>query len=262
MQVKANGISVNYELSGRDGGAVVMMSHSLASSLRMWDAQMSALAERFRVLRYDTRGHGGTDAPAGAYSLDQLGDDAVGLMDALKIERAHWIGLSMGGMIGQNLALRHPGRLRSLVLADTSSRIPAEAQPVWEERIETARKGGMAPLCEPTMQRWFTAPFLARNPPELEETRRIFLATPPDGYTGCAQAIRRLDYLGRLGEIRLPTLVVVGAEDQATPVAASEAIQVGIPGATLEVIPQASHLANVEQPKRFTDAVLGFLQGL
>lgn len=262
MQVEANGNSVYYELSGPAEAPVVMLSQSLACSSAMWWPQVPALAGKYRVLAYDTRGHGQSGAPAGEYSFDQLGDDAVALMDALGIEAVHWVGLSMGGMIGQNLGLRHADRVHSLTLCDTSSRIPPEMAPVWHERIETAQTKGMAALADSTLERWFTEPYRAKNPPEIDRVRQLILATPVAGYVGCCHAISRLDYSARLGEIDKPTLVVVGEEDPATPVAAAEAIRAGIPGARLEVIPKASHLSNVEQPEAFNAALTGFLDDL
>jgi 3-oxoadipate enol-lactonase len=262
MQIEANGNTVNYEISGRDDGPVVMLSHSLACSTVMWVPQLPALEAHYRVVNYDTRGHGASGAPAGAYSLDQLGDDAVALMDALGLEAVHWVGLSMGGMIGQNLALRRPERLRSLGLCDTSSRIPAEAGPVWEERIEIVGQQGMQALLDSTLERWFTAPFLAAAEDRVAPIREAILATPVEGFIGCCQAIRRLDYTDRLGEIEKPTLIIVGEEDQGTPVAASEAIKAGIAGSKLVVLPQAAHLSNIEQAEAFTGALMEFLGGL
>ncbi len=262
MQAEVNGNTVNYEVSGVEDGVTVMLSHSLGSSFSMWDPQLAALEANYRVVRYDTRGHGGSGAPEDAYGLDQLADDAAGLMDALGLEKVHWMGLSMGGMIGQNLGLRHASRLHSLCLCDTSSRIPAEAQPLWRERIETVQNEGMGALVDGTMERWFTAPYLARNPDELSMIREIFLATPPAGFIGCCHAISALDYTDQLGQIDKPTLVIVGEQDQGTPVAASEVIAAGIPGAKLVVLPEAAHLSNIEQAEAFTSAALNFLGGL
>src|SRR5438128_7534271 len=163
MKISANGISVNYTFDGPANAPVVTMSHSLATDLGMWDPTMPALTSRFRVLRYETRGHGQTDAPKGAYTLDQLADDALALLKSLGITRTHWVGLSMGGMIGQTLALKVPQVFASLALCDTSSRIPAEAKPLWADRIKTAEAQGMEPLVEPTLARWLTAPFRARR---------------------------------------------------------------------------------------------------
>jgi len=260
MRIDLNGFKVSYQLSGPEGAPVVCLSHSLASSRVMWDPQTAALHQNFRLLRYDTRGHGGTDAPSGAYDLDQLGDDAVAMLDALGIDLVHWVGLSMGGMIGQNLALRYPERLASVMLCDTLGVVPEEAQPVWEERIQVAVRDGMAPLCESTLARWFTPAYLHLSPPAVETIRSQLMDTPVSGYVGCCEAIRRLDYLDRLHEISLPVCVVVGEEDPATPPSASEAIHQRIAGSSLVVIDNAAHLSNVEQPELFNAAMLGFLE--
>jgi 3-oxoadipate enol-lactonase len=260
MRIKANGIEMNYELSGKEGAPQVMLSHSLGSSLAMWEPQMEALRLHFRVLRYDTRGHGGTESPGGFYSFDLLAEDAISLMDALNIEKVNWVGLSMGGMIGQAVALAHPDRLTSLALCDTAAALPPDAQPVWIERIRTAREKGLAQLVDGTMERWFTRPFLSVNPPEVRRIRKIFLDTPVDGFIGCSEAIRGLQYLERLHEIDAPTLILVGADDQGTPVSASEAMRDRIRDARLYVIPSAAHLSNVEQAEVFNRELLAFLK--
>jgi 3-oxoadipate enol-lactonase len=259
MKITANGITMNYTLDGPANAPVVTLSHSLATDLAMWEPQLKALTARWRVLRYDTRGHGGTDAPAGAYSLTQLADDARALLTALKIGRTHWVGLSMGGMIGQALALASPNVFQSLVLCDTSSRIPAEAKPVWQERIKTAQTQGMEPLVEPTIGRWFTPRFREQRKDVVDAVRAMIRRTPPAGYAGCCHAISALDLTDRLSAIKLPTLVVVGEDDQGTPVAASQAIQAKIVGSELEVLKSAAHLSNMEQPEAFTRAVTTFL---
>jgi 3-oxoadipate enol-lactonase len=238
---------------------VVTLSHSLAADLAMWDPQMKALTAKYRVLRYDTRGHGGTDAPTGGYTLEQLAEDARALLGVLGIARTHWIGLSMGGMIGQTLALSSPGLFLSLALCDTSSRVPAEARPVWQERIKTAETQGMEPLVEPTIGRWFTAPFREQRGDVVDPVRTRIRTTSPRGYAGCCHAIAALDLTDRLSAIKLPTLIVVGEEDQGTPVAASQAIEAKIAGSQLEIIKSAAHLSNLEQPEAFTRIVTGFL---
>ncbi len=259
MEIEVNGNAVNYESSGDEAASTVMLSHSLASSLVMWDPQVAPLAERHHVIRYDTRGHGRSGAPDGAYSLDLLGDDAVRLMDALELDRVHWVGLSMGGMIGQNLALHHGDRLLSLSLCDTSSQVPGAAAQTWDERIETARDKGMAALSEATIERWFTGPYLEQSPAAVDIIREVLLATPSQGFIGCCHAIRELDYTGRLGEIDKPTLIIVGEDDQGTPVAASEVLHAGITGSKLVILPSAAHLSNVEQADMFTSVLLDFL---
>jgi len=262
MKIKANGIQMNYQLSGKENEPVVVLSHSLGSSLAMWDPQMEILEARYQVLRYDIRGHGGTDAPEGAYSLDELGDDAIGLLDALGIDVVHWVGLSMGGMIGQCLALNHTNRLRSLVLCDTAAKIPDEAQPVWQERMDTARDKGMQALVQETLERWFTLPYFGKSPGGVELIRKHFLATPVLGYIGCSEAIRVLNYLENLSDIQIPTLIMVGEDDPGAPVAASEAMHERIPGSSLVVLHSAAHLSNIEQAEAFNRALMGFLQKL
>ena len=259
MKISANGIQTNYTLEGPANGPVVTLSHSLATDLSMWDPQAKALAGRYRVLRYETRGHGNTDAPSGAYTLTQLADDARALLKALGIARTHWIGLSMGGMIGQTLALSTPETLQSLSLCDTSSRIPTEAQPLWDERIAVAEAKGMDPHVEPTVARWFTPKFVEARPDVVNPVRDMIRRTSARGYAGCCHAIRALDLTDRLSVITLPTLIIVGAQDVGTPVAASKAIQERIKGSELVILDPASHLSNLEQPEAFTQALQKFL---
>ncbi len=262
MKATANGIGVNYTIDGPADAPVVTLSHSLAADLAMWEPQMKALTATYRVLRYDTRGHGGTDAPAGAYTLEQLSEDARALLQGLGVTKTHWIGLSMGGMIGQTLALSSPGLFLSLSLCDTSSRVPAEARPIWQERIKTAETQGMDPLVEPTIGRWFTAPFREQRNDVVDPVRTRIRTTSPRGYAGCCAAIAQLDLTDKISAIKLPTLIVVGEEDQGTPVAASQAIHGKIAGSQLEIIKSAAHLSNLEQPEAFTRIITSFLARL
>lgn len=259
MMIEANGITIYYELSGKKQAPIVVLGHSLACSQVMWWPQLDLLERHFQVLRYDTRGHGHSEAPTGPYTLDQLVDDAIAMLDALKLDRVHWVGLSMGGMIGQGLALGHPGRLCSLVLADTAAEIPAEAQPVWQERIDAAINGGMQAVAESTLKRWFTPNYLKQHKVEMDRIRQQILATPVAGYVGCSEAIRRLNYLQRLDAIEAKTLIMVGADDPGTPVAASEAMHAQIRNSQMVVIPQAAHLSNIEQAHIFNDHLIAFL---
>ena len=261
--IEANGITIHYRVEG--SGPWVTLSHSLTCDLTMWDALAVALAPTFTVLRYDTRGHGKTSlpsaAPEGTYSFDQLVGDAIGLLDALNIDRTHFVGLSMGGMIGQHLALAHPQRLDKLVIANSTSRIPPEAGPLWDERIAIARSQGCAGVVEGTLGRWFTPGFRAAQPLEAARIGQLIADTPAAGYIGCAGAIRALDITGKIGAITTPTLVIAGADDPGTPPAMSEAIAAAIPGARLEIIPSASHLSCIEQPLTFNRLVAEFLKG-
>jgi 3-oxoadipate enol-lactonase len=259
MRVKVNNVQINYGLSGKKGASIVVMSHSLSSSLLMWNPQMDALNPYFQILRYDTRGHGASDAPSGSYTLEGLAEDVIVLMDALRVDRVHFVGLSMGGMIGQSLALNYSHRLKSLVLCDTASIVPAEAQPIWQERIDKAREKGMEALCDETLGRWFTPAFLRQNSLMVKLIREQILATPVVGYIGCAEAIRKLNYLDRISEIKTPALIMVGAEDPGMPVSAAEAMHARIANSKLVVLPSARHLSNVEQAEVFNSALLEFL---
>jgi 3-oxoadipate enol-lactonase len=256
MKARTNGIELEYSVEG--SGPWLAMSHSLACNSRMWDEQMPLLAKRFKVLRFDTRGHGGSAAPSGAYTLEQLADDAKGLFEALGIWEAHWAGLSMGGMIGQTFALKYPGILKSLVLADTSSRIPEEVAPMWAERIKVAQSKGMEALVQPTLERWFTAPYRDAQPAQMKRVGDMIRATPVTGYVGCCHAIPKLDLTGRLKEITVPALVIVGDQDAGTPPVMAQAIHENLAGSELVVIPSASHLSNIEQPAAFDAALTKF----
>jgi len=261
MKLKANGIDVNYELHGKEGAPWLVLGHSLACSVRMWDPQVAALRDRYRILAYDTRGHGASEAPAGPYSLEMLADDLFFLCKELKIKTAHYCGLSMGGMIGQTFALKYPGVFRTLILADTTSRYPQDAAPVWAERIRTVEARGMEPLAQPTLERWFTEAFRKTNPAVVDGIRKLILATPAAGYVGCSHAIPKINLTARLKEIKCPILVIVGEQDPGTPVAMAKEIHENAPGSKLVVIPQAAHLANLEQPAAFTRAMEQFLAG-
>jgi 3-oxoadipate enol-lactonase len=260
MPIQTRTIRTHYELCGANTRSVVMLSHALGSGMSMWDEQLALLQPHFRVLRYDTRGHGGSETPPPSYRLDELVEDAVALLDALEIPTVHFVGLSMGGMIGQGLALNHPQRLLSLCLCSTAGVIPAPAQPFIQERIDTAHAEGMQALVEGTLARWFTAGFLKNRPPAVERIRRQFLATPVAGYVGCTEAIRRLNHLDQLRRIDIPTLVLAGEDDPGTPVSASRAIHERIQGSRLEIIPSAMHLTNIEQTAIFNRALVGFLR--
>ena len=257
MKLTANGIDIHYALEG--DGPVVTLSHSLGCNLSMWDDQARALKGRYRVLRFDTRGHGQTGAPPGAYTLDQMADDLCGLLTGLGITETHFVGLSMGGMIGQVFALEHPEMVRSLVLCDTTSRYPKEARPLWEERIRTVEAKGMEPLVEPTLQRWFTAPFRQRRRDVMERVAAMLRSTPPQGYVGCCHAIPKIDVTDRLREVRCPALVIVGEDDPGTPVEMARAIHAALPMAELAILRSASHLSNMEQSEEFNRVLRGFL---
>jgi 3-oxoadipate enol-lactonase len=260
MKAQTNGIETYYELHGKEGMPWLVLSHSLACSTRMWDEQIAAFKERYRILAYDTRGHGSSQAPAGAYTLEQLADDLKALLDRLGISRAHYCGLSMGGMIGQTYALKYPGTFATLVLADTTSRMPADALPTWQDRIRSAETKGMQPLVEPTLARWFTEPYRKAQPQTMQRIGNLIGSTPVAGYVGCCHAIPKINLTARLKEIRAPILIIVGEDDPGTPVAMSKEIHENAPGSKLVVLPKAAHLSNIEQSAAFNRALEEFLK--
>jgi len=257
MKIRANGIDIHYTVEG--DGPWLTMSHSLACNLHMWDEEAKRLSKRYKVLRYDTRGHGASGAPAGAYTLELLADDLHGLLQALGIKTTHFVGLSMGGMIGQTYALKYPAMFKSLALCDTTSRYPAEAAGLWAERIKTVEAQGMEPLVESTLARWFTEPFRKTHPDVVQKVAAMIRATPATGYVGCSHAIPKINLTARLKEIRCPALIIVGKDDAGTPVAMAEDIHQALPGSELVVIPSAAHLSNLEQPDAFNRALGDFL---
>ena len=255
----ANGVTLNYRLDGPQDGPVVMLANSLASNLGMWEPQVPALsAAGFRVLRYDKRGHGGSAVPPGPYTMEQLAADAVGLLDALGIARAHFCGLSIGGMIGQQLGARFGDRFASLTLCDTAAYMAAKD--AWDARFAAVRGGGMAAVVDATLDRWFTKSGQQRLPQAIQAVRGMILGTPVEGFCGCGAAIQAMDNRPLLGAIRKPTLVIVGREDQGTPVEANQYLHEHIPGSALAILDDAAHLCNLEQPEAFNAALLGHLE--
>ncbi|HDR16981.1 MAG TPA: 3-oxoadipate enol-lactonase [Desulfobacteraceae bacterium] len=253
-----NGININYRMEGAEVGETVMLSHSLASNIEMWDSQVPALTEKgFRVLRYDSRGHGGSDVPPGPYTMDMLADEATALLDSLGIEKVHFCGLSMGGMIGQLLGARRPERLLSLILSSTSAYMPPPH--LWNERIEAVRRRGMESVADATIDRWFTGKGREQIPERVKAIKDLVLATSPEGFCACCEAIRDMDLRDVLAEITLPTLVIVGSLDPGTPVSAAEYISSRIDSSRLRVIPDAAHFVNVEHADTFNEELIGFL---
>lgn len=257
-RIKINGIDLHYDLQGQKG-PWLLLSHSLATDLSLWDAQVAALAGQFRILRFDTRGHGGSSAPTGAYDFPMFTADVLGLMDGLGIERAHFAGISLGGMIGQYLALAAPERIERLVLISTASRYPPETATAWQERIRTVAAAGLAPLVEPTLERWFTPAYRASHPRVMERIGALIGTTPAAGYIGCGHAIPTLNSYPQLSRIFCPTLVITGESDTGTPPALGREIADAIPGARYETIADASHLCCVEQAAACTGLLADFL---
>lgn len=256
--IRANGLELFYDLAGPEGAPVVLFSNSVGTTLEMFEAQAEALRGRYRVLRYDTRGHGRSqvlDRPA--TTIDDLADDLAGLLDGLGIEKAHVAGLSIGGMTAQAFAVRYPDRLRSLVLMATSAYLPPPE--AWDQRAATVRADGMGAIVDALVGRWFTPAFAEQRPEVVAPVRERFLAIDPGGYAACCAAIRDMDLRERIGAIRAPTLIIAGADDPSTPVAMSEDIRARIPNAELVIIPRAAHLLAIEQAEAVNAYLVAFL---
>ena len=251
-----NGTTMRFRCDGDSSRPTVVLSNSLGTDLSMWNAQASMLATRFHVLRYDTRGHGGSSATPGPYTIAQLGADVLALLIHLDIERAHFVGLSMGGVIGQWLGAHAPDRLHKLVLANTASRIGTLDG--WQTRAAAVRAGGMTDIAAGAPARWFTPEFVARQPVVVGSMQKTLREIDSEGYAACCEAIAVADLSEDIKHIAAPTLVIGGANDPVTTVADAQALAAAIRGATVVTLP-ASHLSNVEAPDRFTEAVTTFL---
>jgi 3-oxoadipate enol-lactonase len=260
MKLSANSISTEYLLEGPSGAPVVTFSHSLAANLHLWDAQAAALAARYRVLRYDIRGHGGSDVPPPPYTLEQMADDLHGLLQGLGITETHFVGLSMGGLIGMTMALRFPREVKSLVLADTTACYGPKMTPMWDDRIRVAEAQGIEPLLDRTMEAWFTPPFREQHPEVIDRVRAMLRPTDVRGYVGAIRAIGYVDLREAIGAIRCPTLILVGEEDRGTDITMANTMHQRIAGSELAVLPKAAHCSCVEAADAFTRAVLEFLQ--
>jgi 3-oxoadipate enol-lactonase len=248
---------LNYVVGGREGAPAIVFTGSLGTDLTMWQTQSDRLGERFRTLRYDIRGHGRSEVPPGPYSIADLGGDLVALMDRVGIERAAICGLSIGGMISMWVAAHHPERVERLVLCCTSALLgPPES---WHQRAATVRAEGVEAVADAVLERWFTPGFAAAHPEVIEDMRARLVATPPEGYASCCEAIAAMDLTGDLGAITDPTLVLSGADDPATPPVHGRRIAELIPGARFEVVSPAAHLAAVERPDLTTAMILRFL---
>lgn len=259
-RIAANGIDVNCEIGGPDGAPVVLCLHSLATDLSVWDELLPELESRFRVVRADLRGHGGTTATPPPYDLQLLVDDARALLDALVVARASVVGLSIGAIIALGLALDAPHRLDRIVVADCRADAPPAYVSLWDGVIETATTVGLEPVIDSSLERWFAASFRASGAPVIDEVRTRALRTPVDGLVGVARAVQGLAYLDRLGEISVPALFVVGEEDPAAPPQVMRDMADRVPGAELVVLPGAGHLTPVEVPDAFRAAVVPFLE--
>lgn len=256
--MKLKGETFHVKIDGPNHAPALVLSNSLSSNMTMWDAQVPEWSKTFRVVRYDTRGHGQSVTSNRPYSMAELAGDALALMDALGIAKAHWCGLSMGGMVGQWLATHHPQRLSRVVLANTAAHMgPPD---LWNARIRTVKAGGTESIVDATLDRWLSKDFQARDRKAVAAVRKMILGTSAQGYCGSGAAIRDMDQREGIRAIRLPVLVITGSVDPATPPAAGEFIKSRIKGAKLVEL-QAAHVSNIEQPEAFGKAVLDFLNG-
>jgi 3-oxoadipate enol-lactonase len=255
-EINADGCNIHVEVEGPERAPVLMLSNSLGTNLHMWDEQVAPFTRHFRLLRYDRRGHGKSDAPKGPYSMEQLGRDVLAILDHLGIAKINWCGLSMGGMVGMWLGSQAPQRIDKLILSNTTAYFADKA--MWDARIKTVRENGLSAIVDANMERWFTNAFRERSPEAIARIREMFLSTNVDGYIGCGEAIRAMDHRPLLSKINAPTLVIAGRHDPTTTLEAGEFIAQHMPNARLAVLDTA-HIANMEQPKEYADTVLGFL---
>ena len=258
---KVSDTAVYYHWDGPEEGEVVMLAHSLASDHRMWDPQVPALTEAgYRVLRYDHRGHGRSEVSPGPYTIETLTDDAVGLMDALELDKLHFVGLSMGGMVGQVLGASQRKRLLSLTLSSTSAHMPPAS--LWQERIAAVCEHGLGAVADGTIDRWFTKAGQKRLPDAVRKIKETILSTSAEGFCACCAAIRDMDLRDGNGAIATPTLITVGEHDEGTPVSAAQLIHERIAGSRMEVVSDAAHMLNIEQAPFFNRTLLGFINSL
>jgi 3-oxoadipate enol-lactonase len=260
MHIKANGIDINYQIDGKDGAPWLIFSNSLATDFTMWDAQASAFAATHRVLRYDQRGHGKTQVTSGRYTFDLLIADAVALMDALSIGKASFGGLSMGGATALGLAQRHPDRVERAIVCDSGCASTPQSAAQWEERIVVAQRGGMEPLVEPTVARWFPPEVMAKNPPYVDKVRAMIRNTPVDGFIGCSAALADHDFRSAVAATKPPVLFIAGEKDAGGAIStAMKAMHRELEGSRYVELPGAGHISNLDDPAGFTRALREFL---
>lgn len=259
MKIKTPNLTFNCVTDGPADAVPLVFSNSLGANVAMWQPQVDALAGPYRVIRYDTRGHGGTDVPAAAYAFPQLVDDVVALLDALELDQVHFVGLSMGGMTALGLALTHADRLRTITAANCVARVAPASHGMWDDRARIAREQGLEPLVAPTLERWFTEGTLRERAAELAWVGPMIAATPVAGYVAACGALKTLDYLDDLGRITVPTLFFAGTHDLGAPLAAMQDMHARVRGSQLVEL-DAAHLSNLERPREFTAALAAFLR--
>lgn len=255
--VETNDLRMQYELDGPANAPTLVLSNSLGTNLSLWDPQLPAFVLSFRVLRYDSRGHGQTAATQGEYSVEMLGRDVIQLLDSLNLDRVNFCGLSVGGMTGMWLAVNAPQRLENLVLSNTAPKIGK--LDAWNERIKAVREGGTKTVAQQVIERWFTPKFRSNHPEEVAKTRKMIETTSADGYAGSCAAVRDFDFWQEVGAIRAKTLVIAGTQDTSVPTADAQKLAKHIPGARYIEL-AAAHISNVEAAAQFTDEVSSFLR--
>ncbi len=258
--VRVNDVDIAYQWDGAAAGPVVVLNNSLMSNFNMWDDTVPALADKYRVLRYDTRGHGRSGVTPGPYSIASLSQDLVALLDVLKVGKAHVVGLSMGGMIAQYVGANYPQRVLSLGLCNSASEMPPRS--LWEERLASARSGGVAALVDGTIKRWFREGFIAHAPEKIERVRQMVLATPAEGYIANASAVCDMAQTTMLLKIKAPTLVMSGRQDPACTVEQGTVLHRMIDGSKFVIIEDAAHISNIEQPEIFNRNLRQFLDSV
>ena len=261
--VSVSGVNIATYIDGEQGRPWIVLSNSLASDYSSWDDQLSLLTQNFRVLRYDTRGHGRSAAPEGPYTFEHLTGDVLGLMDHYGIEKANFLGLSMGGMTGLGVAIEHPSRIARLICCDARSDAPPPFVDNWTARIASVESAGsLEPVAAFNKGRWFTPAFIASHPYVVDRVMKMILATSTRGYIGCARALQKLDYKRHLGRIECPTLFVCGAQDGATPPAVMREMTELVGSAAIELVDPGAHICNIENPEGFNTIVSEWLSAL
>ena len=261
IRVSVNGLHLNARVDGTEGAPWMVCSNSLTTNLSLWDAQVAAFGSRFRFLRYDQRGHGGSDAPAGDFSMDDLASDLLALLDCFKVDKAVLVGVSMGSVTAARCAARAPSRCLGLVGCDGLWRSAPGTAAMWEERFALVREGGMEAIAEPTVWRWCQPDFFTKRPDEVTRLKAMIVATTPEGYFCSGKALQNYDFSADYPALSAPTLFLAGAQDGDVPRVMREMAK-ATPGSSIQIIDNCGHLPNIEQPEIFFRALDGFVRGL
>jgi 3-oxoadipate enol-lactonase len=259
-RVSVNGTVLRARVEGKPGAPWVVLVHSLGTGLDLWDPQMAAFGDKYRVLRYDMRGHGGSAAPPGPYTMGNLADDLIGLLNHFAIARAHVVGISLGALTALEVAIRQPPEILSIAVCDSRADMPADFAKAIDDRNRLIREKGMAAIADAMAERWLTQATIKNRPVIAEKVKKMVLATSVEGFVGCSEAIKTAGLMERIGAIRLPALFVAADQDAGLPIEVMRAMQAKVPGSGFAVIPAASHLSNLEQPEIFNAILLQHLK--